>query len=89
MATGVNTDRFDEEDGYYVVEAILQHRDTVKEGTLVREYVVKWEGYPQEEDSTWEPESVFSGDEHVLTTYKTYVDSLDPAAGYRLSQQEM
>ncbi len=40
------------QEGYYRIDGIAQHRDRIEEGTLVREYLVKWTGYPEEEN-TW------------------------------------
>ena len=42
-------------DDEYEVEAILDTRKKKIKGA-VREYLIKWKGYDNEEDNTWEPE---------------------------------
>jgi hypothetical protein len=49
----------------YKVETILKHR---KRGRSYQ-YLIKWEGYPISEAS-WEPETAFSNDGDLLSTYK-------------------
>jgi Integrase zinc binding domain/Chromo (CHRromatin Organisation MOdifier) domain len=49
----------------YNVETILKHR---KRGWSYQ-YLIKWEGYPISEAS-WEPETAFSDDGNLLSTYK-------------------
>jgi RNase H-like domain found in reverse transcriptase/Reverse transcriptase (RNA-dependent DNA polymerase)/Integrase zinc binding domain/Chromo (CHRromatin Organisation MOdifier) domain len=49
----------------YNVETILKHR---KRGQSYQ-YLIKWEGYPISEAS-WEPETAFSDDGDLLSTYK-------------------
>jgi Chromo (CHRromatin Organisation MOdifier) domain len=49
----------------YNVETILKHR---KRGQSYQ-YLIKWEGYPISEAS-WKPETAFSNDGDLLSTYK-------------------
>ncbi|KAI1285653.1 hypothetical protein HDE_11642 [Halotydeus destructor] len=44
----------DAENGEYVVEKIIKHRRVKQSGTMVTEYLVRWDGYT-EADDTWEP----------------------------------
>jgi Chromo (CHRromatin Organisation MOdifier) domain len=53
------------EEEVYNVETILKHR---KRGRSYQ-YLIKWEGYPISEAS-WEPETAFSDDGDLLSTYK-------------------
>jgi hypothetical protein len=57
-------DIFDGEE-VYNVETILKHR---KRGQSYQ-YLIKWEGYPISE-ALWEPETAFSDDGDLLSTYK-------------------
>jgi hypothetical protein len=43
-------------DNYYEIEKILDHRDRKIKGKTVREYKIKWKGYPSSAN-TWEPQT--------------------------------
>ncbi|KAF2124086.1 hypothetical protein P153DRAFT_144384 [Dothidotthia symphoricarpi CBS 119687] len=63
----------------YVVEEILKHRFT-KDGEL--ELDVKWVGYDDPKDRTWEPESNLSGAIDILEAYFTKIKGRpEPKAG--------
>ncbi|KZF22515.1 chromo-domain-containing protein [Xylona heveae TC161] len=49
----------------YVVEEILDHK--IRGGGI--EFLVKWQGYENEEDQTWEPEANLDGAKEVLNQY--------------------
>jgi Chromo (CHRromatin Organisation MOdifier) domain len=49
----------------YNVETILKHK---KRGWSYQ-YLIKWKGYPISE-ALWEPETAFSNDGNLLSTYK-------------------
>lgn len=51
---------------YYFVEKIMKHKKT-KRGL---EYKIKWEGYDDPKDATWEPERHLGGSFQLLKDYK-------------------
>ncbi|MCJ1347964.1 hypothetical protein MMC31_006194 [Peltigera leucophlebia] len=59
-------DNFGEE-AEYIVEAILDHRADFLDGKV--RYQVKWTGYEDESDTTWEPEESFVGAREILEGY--------------------
>ena len=58
-------------DEEFEVEDILDTRKKKTKGA-VREYVIKWKGYPNEEDNSWEPESNLDCQE-ILEKFKKEV----------------
>merc|ERR1712179_421541 len=56
----------DEEETEYEVESIVDNR--VVDG--VTEYLVKWKGWENEEDQTWEPEENLVGSEKLIKKYE-------------------
>jgi hypothetical protein len=58
------------EGSYYVVERIV--KDRVFNGT--RQYLVKWEGYPESEN-TWEPKANFQSSAELLAEYHAAKES--------------
>merc|ERR1712013_249078 len=56
----------DEEEPEYEVERIVDTR--VVDG--VTEYLVKWEGWENEEDQTWEPKENLVGSEKLIKKYE-------------------
>ncbi|KAF9265483.1 hypothetical protein L218DRAFT_140977 [Marasmius fiardii PR-910] len=62
----------------YEVESILCARVTKKtprSKQLVWNYHVKWKGYENPEDNTWEPAESFSGSEHFVEDFWKKVDT--------------
>jgi hypothetical protein len=53
----------------YVVEGIIDHRYKRRAGRQVLEYLVKWEGYDQLEN-TWEPEENLANAPTILSKYR-------------------
>jgi len=58
----------DEEEDEYEVEKILEKRDI---GGLV-EYKVKWKGWENEEDQTWEPVDNLTGSEDLIKEFENF-----------------
>eukprot|EP00092_Neocalanus_flemingeri_P036324 GFUD01039546.1.p1 GENE.GFUD01039546.1~~GFUD01039546.1.p1 ORF type:complete len:744 (+),score=250.90 GFUD01039546.1:103-2232(+) len=54
-----------EADDEYEVENILE----VRKGSLGKEYLVKWKGWENEEDRTWEPEASLEGSKKLLKEF--------------------
>eukprot|EP00092_Neocalanus_flemingeri_P026527 GFUD01028750.1.p1 GENE.GFUD01028750.1~~GFUD01028750.1.p1 ORF type:complete len:1371 (+),score=452.05 GFUD01028750.1:48-4160(+) len=54
-----------EADDEYEVEHILE----VRKGNLGKEYLVKWKGWENEEDRTWEPEASLEGSKKLLKEF--------------------
>jgi len=67
---GVAEDDESDEEGeeVYVVEAILDKR--VKRGEI--EYLIKWKGYDNSEDNTWEPKG------NCVSVHSSYVPASLP-----------
>ena len=52
----------------YIIERIVNHRPATEDKNSF-EYLVKWEGWP-DTDNTWEPEYCLDGAKGMLNTYK-------------------
>ena len=71
----------DEEGDVFAVERILAHRDVKvasskakgkkqAKARMQRQYLIKWVGYEDEQDNTWEPESnIVGGAQELLSDY--------------------
>ncbi|KAL0581540.1 hypothetical protein V5O48_000469 [Marasmius crinis-equi] len=62
----------------YVVETILRARvmkKTPRSKFLVWKYLVKWKGYDDPDENTWEPEESFGGSEHFISNFWKTVDT--------------
>ena len=67
----------------YEVETILSHRDRALPNSTrtVREYLIKWQGYPHEHN-TWEPATNLTNCPDVLNAYLAQTRTT-PAVGTR------
>ena len=77
----------DEEETEFEVEKILQHRTSSNQGPT--EYLVKWKGYPDEEN-TWEPETNLANCRQKLSQYWKWQESptKDPPSTPRRNPQK-
>ena len=58
----------------YEVEAIRQHRFSKWRGRMYKQYLVKWRGYPEWEN-TWEWEDTLTNSHQVVEEYEQSIDS--------------
>jgi hypothetical protein len=60
---------------YWTVQAIIDHRDRKVGNHLVRDFLVKWDGFGPEHN-TWEPEKNLREDSLVEALVEQYLDGL-------------
>ena|ERR1700760_4879631 len=49
---GLEEVEYDDDEEVFIIDEILEHKTMNR----ILKYKVKWQGYPNEEDMTWEPE---------------------------------
>lgn len=81
MANSDSASATDSDADTYIIDVILEHRPkTAKEHSKAKKYKIKWEGYPDPSEHTWEPvEPIMETAELVVVEYWKKLDKIREA----------